>query len=179
MERMKRYRQTGSVLIILSALAFLGMFGASSHAGKTTTVFITISGAIEGSGTDANAMALTFFGLNSEVAGSYVANPDRGLSVSGPGRTGLTLSYYFCNHESHLGSIAPCSDPAHDPRNYERLLIRGGVVVGKRQSTQVVFPAGCTWEIWRKARDGDPLQGVQVASSQLTEPVMYRETVLN
>src|SRR5512139_1759378 len=110
MKPMKRYRQLRSVLITVSTLAFLGILGGSTHAGKPTPVLITVSGAIEGSGTDATAMAITFSGLNKQANGSYVANPDGSLSVYGTGRTGQTLSYYFCDNKSHAGSLDPCSN---------------------------------------------------------------------
>jgi hypothetical protein len=167
-----------SILFGLSGLALLGILELSSHADKPTAVLIAVSGAIEGSGTDATTMAITFSGLDRQVNGAYVANPDGSLSAYGAGRTGQTLSYYFCNNPAHKGSIAPCSDPAHDPWNYMRLIIKDGALVGKGQSAHVIFPAGSSWEIWRKARPGDPPGGALEGSGQLMQPVTYQETVL-
>lgn len=178
---MKRYIRLRSALLTVSALALLGFLGVSSDAGNPKPVLITVSGAIQGSGTDATAMAITFSGLKEDqVKVSYVANPDRSLTVYGTGRTGWTLSYYFCNHESHAGSAEPCSDPAHDPDNYRRLKIKEGALAGKGQPVLVVFQATSSWEIWRKAQPllNDPPEGVLEASGHLTEPVTYQETLL-
>jgi hypothetical protein len=166
-----------SVLITMSTLALLGVLAMSSPAGKPTPVLITVSGAINGSGTDAAAMAITFSWLDEQVNGPYIANPDRTLRLLGTGRTDRTLSYYFCN-ASHTDSVTLCSNPAHDPLNYRRLVIKDGAVAGKGQTVLVVFPAGSSWEIWRKAQPGDPPDGVLEASGQLVQPVTYQETVL-
>lgn len=177
---MKRCIHIRSVLFSLSALAFLGIFGGSSQAGKNATVVITVSGAIEGSGVDPAAVAVTFSGLDKQVNGSYIANPDGILGVYGTGRTGQTLSYYFCDYPSHPDSPTLCNVPAHDPVNYKRLLIKGGAVAGKGQPLLVVFPVNSTWEIWRKPQPdlNDPVEGVMEASGQLTQPVTYQQTVL-
>ena len=177
---MKRRIHIRSVLFSLSALAFLGIFGVSSQAGKNATVVITVSGAIEGSGVEPAAVAVTFSGLDKQVNGSYIANPDGILSVNGTGRTGQTLSYYFCDNSSHPDSVTLCNIEEHDPVNYKRLLIKGGAVAGKGQPVFVVFPANSTWEIWRKAQPdrNDPPEGVMEESGQLTQPVTYQQTVV-
>lgn len=175
---MKTYLRMRSVLFTLSALAFLGILGGSSQAGKPPAALITVSGAIQGSGTDPAAMAITFSRLNKQANGAYIANPDGILSVNGTGRTGLTLSYYFCANQSHPDSVTLCNVEAHDPWDYKRLLIKDGAWVGKGQSAQVVFSAGSSWEIWRKAQPGDPANGVLKDSGQLTQTVTYKETSL-
>jgi hypothetical protein len=174
---MKRYIHIRSILIILSALAFLGIPGGSSHAGKPTPVLITVSGAIQGSGTDPAAMAITFSGLDAAVNGSYIANPDRTLRLLGTGRTGRTLTYYYCANMEHSDSVTLCNNvTAHDPWDYKELIIRGGALAGTGQSVLAVFPVNSSWEIWRKARPGDPAQGVKEVWGQLTEPVTYQES---
>lgn len=177
---MKRYIHIRSILLAVSVFAFLGILGGSTQAGKTTTVLITVSGAIEGSGTDPAAMAIAFSGLNNQVNGSYIANRDGILSANGTGRTDRTLSYYFCDNPSHPDSVTLCDVKAHDPVNYKRLLIKGGALAGKGQPILAVFPANSSWEIWRKAQPdrGDPPEGVREASGHLTQPVTYQETYL-
>ncbi len=181
---MKNHIRVGSILIALSALAFLAIPGVSSHAGKPTPVLITVSGAVQGSGTDPAAMAIAFSGLDpasglGPVNGSYIANPDRILRLLGTGRTGRTLSYYFCANQNHSGSVNLCNNIAeHDPGDYKELIIRGGILAGTGQQLLAVFPANSSWEIWRKARVGDPPQGVKETWGQLTQPVTYQETPL-
>ena len=175
---MRKQILTRSVLFSLSALVISGILGISSHAGKPAPVMITVSGAIQGSGSDPAVMAITFSGLNDQVNGSYIANPDGSLRLNGTGRTGRTLSYYFCNNPSHPDAVTLCNVEAHDPWNYKELIIRDGALAGKAQTVLAVFPAGSSWEIWRKARPGDPAQGVKEAWGQLTQPVTYQETAL-
>ena len=176
---MKRYSQLRSVLITVSTLAFLGILGGSSQAGKTTAVLITVSGAINGSGSDPAAMAITFSGLDTQVNGSYIANPDRPLRLLGTGRTGRALTYYFCANKDHSGSVTRCNVTAHDPWDYKELIIRGGALAGTGQSVLAVFPVNSSWEIWRKqSQPGDPAQGVKEQWGQLTQSVTYQETPL-
>lgn len=174
---MKRCSQLRSVLIIVSTLAFLGILGGSSQAGKTTAVLITVSGAINGSGTDASAMAVTFSGID---GCSYIANPDRPLRLLGTGRTGRTLSYYFCANQDHSDSVTLCDNvSAHDPWDYKELIIRGGALAGTGQSVLAVFPVNSSWEIWRKqSKPGDPAIGVKEMWGQLGQSVTYQETPL-
>ena len=173
-----------SVLIALSTLAVLGMLEGSSQAGKTTTVRITLSGAIQGSGTDPAAMVVTFTGLaednDSSYTGTYIANPDRVLRLMGTGRAGRTLTYYFCHNPEHNDGKIPCDIKDHDPADYKELIIRGGALAGTGQQLLAVFPVNSSWEIWRKPqpRLNDPPGGVLEASGQLAQSVTYQETPL-
>jgi hypothetical protein len=72
-----------SVLPVLSAIAILGILGVSSHVGRPKPPLITVLGPVQGSGTDAAAMAVTFSGLNAKADGSYIANPDGILAAYG------------------------------------------------------------------------------------------------
>jgi len=187
-------RATVVSAIVLSVLLVVAILAVSAHAGKPPSppglskpVQITVSGDINGNGSDAADMAITFSGLDVEFLlersvhvnrpdAAYVANPDGILSVYGTGNGSRTLSYYYCDNTAHKHSVDACANPDHDPDNYVRLKINNGVVEGKPGTEQIVFQAGSPWEIWRKARPGDPPGGVKVASGSLVEGVIYKET---
>ncbi|MFH1717328.1 MAG: hypothetical protein ABIF19_08265, partial [Planctomycetota bacterium] len=150
--------------IVLSVVLVAAILAVSAHAGKppsppglSKTVVISVSGAIEGSGTDAANMAISFDGqsfVDEGVAGSYVANPDGRLRVSGVRRGSQTLRYYYCDHESHEPGDDTCaetSDYDHDPYSYKCLIIKNGALEGKKETEQIVFQDGSPWEIWRNS----------------------------
>ena len=175
--------------IALSVLLVAVILAVSAHAGKPPSppglskpVQITVSGDINGRGTDAADMAIAFDGqsfVDAGVDGSYVANPDGSLMVYGTGHGSRTLSYYYCDYEPHEGFPHACTDTGHDPYNYMRLKITNGVLEGKPGMQQIVFPAGSPWDISRKARPGDPPNGVTIASGFLVEGVIYKVTQVN
>ena len=151
---MRTYLRSSSVLFILSTLAFLGIFEASSQAGKPSlqpgAPTIVLSGAIEGIGW-ATAIRVDFGRSFGKPALSVIANPDfsAAVYVNGVNRQSRTLLFYYCESPEH--SRTPdlvCNDPNHSPHYYKCLRIKGGIPQPK--SDQVIFPVGSPWDISSK-----------------------------
>ncbi|MFC1793457.1 hypothetical protein ACFL3Q_07710 [Planctomycetota bacterium] len=188
--KQKRTKAKIILSIILPVLLITGILAISGHAAKPPSppglskpVLITVSGGIEGSGTDAAKMAVTLNDVSfGEWAGSYIANPDGKLRVSGTRKSSRTLRYYYCDAESHATETDICGDTEHDPFYYKCLIIRGGTLVDWKISgkgtEQIVFSAESPWEIWRKPREGEET-GVLVANDVLGEAVTYTKTKLD
>ena len=156
--------RSSSVLFILSTLAFLGIFEASSQAGRPPlppgAPTIVLSGAIIGTGR-ATAIRVTFddkpFG---NEAGSFIANPDYAAAViiSGANRGPTTLKFYYCDSPDHDRTAdLVCNDPSHSPHYYKCLRIQGGIP--QPRSNQIIFKAGNLWDISWKETMSDIAQG--------------------
>lgn len=159
--------------IILPAFVVLGTLVVSGRAAKpegpSGSLLVSVTGGIAGEG-DAAQMQVTFcddsFG---DLARTYVANPDGPLEVMGVRRGPRTLRYYYCDACSADGADC-CDDPTHDPLHYYVLIIYGGMLQGKGNDTEIIFPAGSEWQI----RSKEPY-GAVAASGQLASAVTYRQ----
>lgn len=168
---MRNYIRSSSVLFILSMLAFLGIFEASSQAGRPPlppgAPTIDFSGAIEGIGRAA-AIRVKFGNSFGEEAGSFIANPDYAAAViiAGSNRGPTALRFYYCDSPDHDGTAdLVCSDPSHSPYYYKCLRIQGGIPQPK--SNQIIFPIGSPWDIsWKEKMS-------VIAQGTLQNPVSY------
>ena len=156
---MTKYILTRSMLLGLSALAFLGIFQLSSRAGKPPlppgAPTIVLSGAIGGIGR-ATAIRVAFDDsfLGSPV--SVIANPEFSAAVyiSGVNKEPRTLRFFYCDSPEHDGTPdLVCNNPSHSPEYYKCLRIQGGIPQPK--SNQIIFPVGSPWDIsWKEIMSG-------------------------
>jgi hypothetical protein len=172
---MKKARRT--LLIVLSALAVLGLLAVAARAQKvvplasTTKSAVSLAGAVRGDG-DPGEISLTFdrasFGAD---AGTFISNPDYPPSlrlffdntVSG-GPHAQMLSFFYCDAPHDTG-VQLCNVPGHSPEHYKRLRILGGIL--QKGNKQVIFPEGSNWDISFKATNAIERQGT------LAAPVIY------
>ncbi len=167
-DTMKTNIRMRSVLFTLSALAFLGILGVSSQAGKPSwppgpkpTPTVVLDGGIVGEG-PAATIRVTFVDASfGEPLGPFIPNPDYSpaLMVSGTGQQPKSLRFYYCDSPAHNGTQdLVCNDPdTHSPYYYKCLRIQGGIPQPK--SNQIIFPEGSPWDISWKETMSDIAQG--------------------
>lgn len=157
-------------VLVVGALAVHGKADKPvSPLSPSEPLLVRVTGEIEGEGNPAQ-MQVTFSGQSfGDVAGTYTANPDGPLEVLGVRKGARTLRYYYCAVCSPA-SVDCCHDPDHDPVNYYSLLIYGGALEGKKETEQIVFPAGSEWEIRSKEPYGETFR-----FGTLQGPVIYKE----
>jgi len=155
------------VLAIVGGIATLGY--ADKPEKPVGLLLVRVTGGIEGEG-DATHMQVTFVDSSfGDLARIYGANPDGPLEVLGVRNGSRTLRYYYCIACSS-DSVGCCDDPVHDPVDYYSLIVYGGALEGKKETEQIVFPAGSDWEI----RSKEPYGGI-AAFGTLETPVIYKE----
>lgn len=160
MKKTKIISATTFTVFVLAGLMALTAYAKgkpSSPPGLSKQVLITVSGDIDGSGSDLANMTITFSDTFGSEYGSKLPNPDGSLSVYGTKRGSRTLSYYYC------------TDP-DDESTYKRLRISGGTLIESTKNHETIsFQSGSAWAIAFKSTGVVELEGTLATGVTYTE----------
>ena len=165
---MKKVTVSSAIILPVLLLGTLAVSGSAKKPHPQDPEQVSISGAIEGIGDPAH-MGIEFLDTFGDNVGPQVSNPDGPLAVFGTRKGTRTLKYYYCDTPFHEHPDQ-CDNPEeHDPSNYKALVIYGGVLEGKANDIQIVFPIGSKWEVRSKV-----LMDVEFSGTLLTD-VVYKK----